>query len=150
MPGAKARMKKRNLYSWIVALHPPKFRKRFGDEMLCIFDEANDGGSMALFKDGVASVMRQWLLRSGAWKVMAAVAGAVAQMALFGSAWSGMVPRAIVRVPAAAERGAGQGLALLLVAGITTAILMSGVAVATWNGTSLMRRQGRAAHRRRL
>jgi len=42
--------------------------------MLCIFDEAEGRGAPQLFADGAASLLRQWALRSGIWKVAAGVA----------------------------------------------------------------------------
>jgi hypothetical protein len=30
----------RSLYRWLVQLHPPAFRQRFAEEMLCTFEEA--------------------------------------------------------------------------------------------------------------
>ena len=39
--GAKG-LKMRSLYRFLLCLHPADFRDRFGDEMLCIFDEAGE------------------------------------------------------------------------------------------------------------
>ena len=55
---------KRRLYMWLLRLHPPNFRQRFGDEMLGIFDEvALTGGALSLLADAFVSLWRQWLLR---------------------------------------------------------------------------------------
>jgi len=71
----------RALYEWLLWLHPPAFRRQFAAEMLWIFDEASESeGVVALLLDGLVSLMRQWLLRSGAWKVAAAVAGGLLQV----------------------------------------------------------------------
>ena len=53
----------------LIWLHPPAFRERFGEEMLCIFDETAAGGSAQLFADAIISLLRQWLVRSGIWKL---------------------------------------------------------------------------------
>jgi hypothetical protein len=54
----------RFLYLWLVRLHPRRFKKRFGDEMLSIFDEAQGKvGAAKLLGDGAISVVRQWALR---------------------------------------------------------------------------------------
>jgi Ca2+-binding EF-hand superfamily protein len=52
----------RFLYVCLLRLHPRRFRQRFAEEMLCIFDEA--GYRRALFADGIVSLCRQWILRS--------------------------------------------------------------------------------------
>ena len=62
---------RRFLYRALIALHPPRFRERFGDEMLCVFDEAGPERTARLFADGVLSLARQWLLRSNLWKMAA-------------------------------------------------------------------------------
>jgi hypothetical protein len=52
----------RFIYLWLVRLHPSRFKKRFGDEMLSIFDQT--GGKTAATKligDGAISVLRQWI-----------------------------------------------------------------------------------------
>jgi hypothetical protein len=54
----------RRLYVWLVGLHPRRFRERFGEEMLGIFDEAGGNrGRAALFVDVLVSLFRQWALR---------------------------------------------------------------------------------------
>ena len=60
---------RRSLYRILIALHPVRFRDRFGDEMLCIFDEAGRDRAPRLFADAVLSLLRQWLLRSNLWKI---------------------------------------------------------------------------------
>lgn len=55
----------RHLYHLAVRLHPASFRRRFGDEMLCIFDQQK--GTLAaldVMVDGVVSLFRQRALRS--------------------------------------------------------------------------------------
>jgi acetyl esterase/lipase len=59
----------RFLYRALIWLHPRAFRERFGDQMLCVFDEAADSGTAPFFSDALVSLARQWLIRSGAWRV---------------------------------------------------------------------------------
>ncbi len=65
------------LYGFLVRLHPRSFRERFGPEMLCDFEEVGSPGRPALIADCTVSLARQWLLRSGYWKIAAAGLGAV-------------------------------------------------------------------------
>jgi hypothetical protein len=54
----------RYLYRFVVGAHPGSFRRRFGDEMLSIFDQSEGKLSHAsLLLDGVVSLLRQWALR---------------------------------------------------------------------------------------
>ena|SRR5690242_18747609 len=72
----------RALYKLLVQMHPPAFRRQFAAEMLWIFDEASQSGSaLSLCWDGTVSLARQWLFRSGSWKLAVAVAGACLQIA---------------------------------------------------------------------
>jgi hypothetical protein len=58
----------RQLYRYLLWLHPAAFRRQFEQEMLCIFDQAADTwGAASLFSDATVSLARQWLLRSGLW-----------------------------------------------------------------------------------
>ena len=70
----------RTCYRILLWLHPPAFRREFGGEMLWIFDQAAGSGAWALFRDGVASLGRQWLLRSGLWKIALALALALLEI----------------------------------------------------------------------
>ncbi len=73
----------RSLYRHVLWLHPPAFRERFAAEMLWIFDEAVVAGGVArLFADGIVSLIRQWVLRSGMWKVAVAIIGGLLEMAI--------------------------------------------------------------------
>jgi hypothetical protein len=77
----------RLLYQWLLWLHPPRFRREFSGEMLWIFDNsAASEGPVRLLFDAVVSLGRQWLLRSGCWKIAAALAGGLMQVALGGLA----------------------------------------------------------------
>jgi hypothetical protein len=81
----------RTLYTCLLLMHPPAFRRRFTAEMLCIFDEAlpSTGASTLLF-DGLASLARQWVLRSGSWKPAVAVLGACLQVTAGGLIWAAL------------------------------------------------------------
>ena len=73
------------LYRCLVWLHPPHFRREFGGEMLAIFEEASKTESpLALCSDAAVSLVRQWLLRTGSWKAVAAVMLASFQVILGG------------------------------------------------------------------
>lgn len=54
-----------SFYSALVRMHPPGFRKRFGDEMLSIFDHTEPSRRPAALGDAALSLMRQWLFRPG-------------------------------------------------------------------------------------
>jgi hypothetical protein len=77
----------RFLYTLIIRLHPPYFRKRFAQEMFLIFDEgAESWGTASLLRDAIFSLFRQWLIRSELWKwLVAAIAGVVPLIIAFGS-----------------------------------------------------------------
>jgi len=54
----------RRLYRCVVRLHPSSFRRRFGEEMLYIFDQQQGTRSaLGLMLDGVFSLLRQWTVR---------------------------------------------------------------------------------------
>ena len=58
----------RHIYRCVLRLHPPGFRRRFGDELLSIFDQAK--GRLLAFRlliDSVFSLIRQWTLRPEFW-----------------------------------------------------------------------------------
>jgi hypothetical protein len=73
---------KRFLYRSLLYLYPPDFRLRFADEMLWIFDQAQDGAQLAFFADAFVSVLKQWTFHSGLWK--AASGACVSFLFLFG------------------------------------------------------------------
>jgi len=60
---------RRSLYRYLVCLHPAVFRERFGEEMLWIFDEAGGQEERRLLTDAFISLLRQWMLRSGIWRM---------------------------------------------------------------------------------
>lgn len=53
----------RSLYAALIRMHPPAFQRRFGGEMLSIFDQTPGTGRSSLVGDAVFSFLRQWLLR---------------------------------------------------------------------------------------
>ena len=77
----------RRVYRCLLWLHPAAFRRQFEEEMLWIFDEAEDAcGAASLFSDVSVSLVRQWLLRSGLWIwVVAGIAGIIPLIIAFGS-----------------------------------------------------------------
>jgi hypothetical protein len=77
---------RRTLYRYLPWLHPRAIRERFADEMLWIFDETTGQKELRLFTDGAVSLLRQWTLHSGVWKV---AAGAVASSLLVFGWWHG-------------------------------------------------------------
>jgi len=84
----------RALYTSLLRLHPPAFRRRFANEMLWIFDEALlSEGALVLLFDLLISVTRQWLLRSGVWKAALALALGAIQVTVGGFGWLVFHPR---------------------------------------------------------
>lgn len=78
----------RILYECLLLMHPPAFRREFTAEMLCIYDEAaGSRGACYMILDGFVSLARQWLLRSGFWKLAVAVLGAGVQVTAGGFGW---------------------------------------------------------------
>jgi hypothetical protein len=62
----------RFLYRGLLGLHPPAFRKRFGEEMQSIFDQGEDYSlRFRLLADGVLSLLRQWSIRGEFWHEIA-------------------------------------------------------------------------------
>lgn len=71
----------RTLYRYLLWVHPPAFRRQFGDEMMCVFDEcAAETGGGRLMGDALTSLLRQWFLRTALWKVLAAIAGGALEL----------------------------------------------------------------------
>jgi hypothetical protein len=69
----------RILYQFLISVHPPAFRRRFGNEMMSVFDDARGEFGFVLILDGLISCGRQWLLRTGLWKFPLAIFGASIQ-----------------------------------------------------------------------
>ena len=74
----------RIFYRCLIRLHPRAFRERFGDEMLSVFDDAGHLAGAAFLADGLGSLARQWILRSGLWRW--AVGAAITALILVGYA----------------------------------------------------------------
>jgi hypothetical protein len=54
----------RGLFRCVVRLHPSSFRRRFGDEMLYIFDQQKGAlAELNAMLDGIFSLLKQWILR---------------------------------------------------------------------------------------
>jgi hypothetical protein len=122
------------LYRGLVGLHPRAFRERFGAEMLCVYDEADRGERRHLLTDGIVSLARQWVARSGYWVAGVAVLGALLQFVLTGSAWVGGAKRALTGwLPdaSASADSSGQAGVLLLGAGLVCAVLLLMTALAS-------------------
>ncbi len=65
----------RTLYRCLLWLHPPVFRREYSAEMLWIFDQTSPSqGAGGLLFDGLGSLSRQWLRRTGWWKIALALA----------------------------------------------------------------------------
>jgi hypothetical protein len=78
----------RALYQALLLLHPPAFRRRYAPEMIGIFDEAaGEFGAARLIGDAVSSLCRQWILRSGLWRLALAVVAACVQVLAGGLIW---------------------------------------------------------------
>lgn len=81
----------RKLYACLLLMHPPVFRRRFSAEMLSVFEQAErSAGAFTLIVDGVVSLARQWILRSGSWKLAAAIAGACLEVTVGGLMWAAL------------------------------------------------------------
>jgi hypothetical protein len=75
----------RACYRCVLWLHPPVFRRQFAGEMLWIFDQAAESqGALSFLSDALGSLARQWLLRSGWWKIAAALVLALFQVVFGG------------------------------------------------------------------
>src|SRR5688500_10558497 len=120
------------LYRWLVRLHPPSFRERFGAEMLCVYDEADCGERQHLLSDGVVSLARRWVVRARYWVVGVAVLGALLQLVLAGTLAAGQ--RALIgwlpEVSVSSDPSAQAGV-LLLGAGLVCAVLLLMITLAS-------------------
>lgn len=74
----------RTFYRSLLRLHPRRFRERFAEEMLGIFDEIpTTKKRAALLCDGFSSMARQWVVRCEMWKFVLAVLIAIIQAVFF-------------------------------------------------------------------
>ena len=63
----------RLFYRWVLRFHPARFRERFAEEMLSIFDHVEGRAAAAkLVADAFISLVRQWTMRSEYWEEKAA------------------------------------------------------------------------------
>jgi hypothetical protein len=130
-------------YRWLVRVHPRQFRERFGAEMLCVYDEAGLGERPMLFVDSAISLVRQWVVRSRYWIAGAAVAGAVLQFVIAGTAWLGASRRALTAWISTGENQPEQGAVLLLGAGLVCAVLLLATTLASLvHGTARRKSSG--------
>jgi len=136
----------RLLYGLLLWLHPPAFRSEFGGEMLWIFDETRGAAARAmLFSDALISLARQWLLRSGAWKLVAAGLGGVAQVTIGGFVF--LVVRQLghaghADAEAVATRPEMMRL-IYMTAGVAAGVISSVIALALWTKNFTGRRMQR-------
>lgn len=125
----------RFLYRLLLYLHPPAFRREFAEEMLWIFDETAGGAPQALlFSDALVSLTRQWLLRSGAWKLLVAGAGGLVQITAGGLGFF-LFRHLRDAAPGVVEpRGDSPEMAQLIyiVAWVTGGVLCSVIALVLW------------------
>jgi len=64
----------RLFYRWLLRFHPTRFRERFAEEMLSIFDHVEGRAAAAeLVADSFISLVRQWTMRSEYWEEKATV-----------------------------------------------------------------------------
>jgi len=76
----------RLFYRWLLRFHPARFRERFAEEMLSIFDHVEGREATAeLVADAFISLVRQWTMRSEYWeeKVSASVPAGVGGFPVF-------------------------------------------------------------------
>jgi hypothetical protein len=76
----------RLFYRWLLRFHPARFRERFAEEMLSIFDHVEGRAATAeLMADAFISLVRQWTMRSEYWeeKVSASVPAGVGGFPVF-------------------------------------------------------------------
>jgi hypothetical protein len=123
----------RLLYRWLLWLHPPRFRREFAGEMLWIFDcSLETTGRPSLFADALVSLARQWLLRSGFWKIALAVAGGLLQVMLGGLAVHIIGGRQVSFPTAPAPIAASVGDLVRIGACLVPAVIVPVVLLALW------------------
>jgi hypothetical protein len=93
----------RFLYRVLIVLHPPRFRKRFGDELMCVFDEAGRERMASFFVDAILSLLRQWLLRSNLWKMAAGTAISTLLLFAWGNSTVHGIDLSLLRISSARE-----------------------------------------------
>jgi hypothetical protein len=144
---------RRALYRSLLWLHPPRFRREFGGEMLWIFDQAvASQGAAALLSDAFRSLARQWLLRSGSWKLAAALSLAVLQVTAGGLGMQLFARRRILRLatgPLSSHQQITMSSLIQITFFVVSALSVMVIALSHWvNRLSAKRRVVR--HRGRL
>lgn len=138
----------RLFYRLLLCLHPPAFRREFADEMLWIFDQTRGAAAVAmLFSDALLSLARQWLLRSGVWKLLAAGVGGLAQITIGGFVFL------VVRQLGHPEHGTAETIAtrpemmrlIYMTAGVAAGVISSVIALTLWARNFTGRRMHRDA-----
>src|SRR5215471_17713649 len=67
---------RRAFYRSMLLMHPPSFRRRFADEMLCVFEDAHLEGQAAGFCASITlSLVRKWFWNPVLWRTAGAIAG---------------------------------------------------------------------------
>ena len=130
----------RSLYRLLLSLHPPAFRGEFADQMLLIFDEARESeGVLMLFVDGLASLLRQWLVRQESWQVAVAIGGALLQVTVGGAGFlfykhSGKFPGSFpdINLPPDPQMRITLSLLLQITAGLVTGLFVMVIALSLW------------------
>lgn len=129
----------RLLYGQVLRMHPRAFRKRFSAEMQLIVDEAAGlEGHFVLLADCLASLMRQWVQRSGLWEAILATV-----CALLGFTVLLPVPPAAFGRALLAENKAVSVIELLIAVAVIAPMLVATTAIGVWNFRRLSRRSGR-------
>ena len=107
---------------------PAGFPPQFAGEMLWIYDEAAAAeGAATLFGDACVSLARQWLLRSGLWKVAVALAGAAVQVTMGGALLfriGRMQPANLLTVADSPELTAMMRIAVFTALGLLAAVML--------------------------
>jgi hypothetical protein len=126
----------RFLYGQVLRMHPSAFRRRFSAEMLLAFDEAvGSEGAFVLLADCLASLMRQWFLRSRLWVAILAIAGALLGfMALL------RLPRAAFGRVLLSANSVISVPELLIAVAVIAPTLVAITAIGVWNFRSLRKR----------
>jgi hypothetical protein len=125
----------RFLYVRFLRMHPITFREKFAAEMLWIFDEtAPSEGTLAMLLDCFGSLFRQWILRSGYWKIIPAFAGASLQLLAINVCWHlpPIVPCSAHAADSMAHGMSSMGL-LVTVLAVATAVAVAVVVFWTRN-----------------
>ena len=69
---------KRAFYRGMLLLYPPSFRRRFADEMLCLYeDAAGDQRTAGFCINMTLSLIRKWFWNPVLWRTAGAIAGGV-------------------------------------------------------------------------